>query len=232
MNALFRFSMATAATLLLASKYANAAASQSAEVMCLDDMEEICVGFAFFTTPSPGELCVDPDDETTCETIFEGGYSWTYSFIEGFEEGTDLTEEDAEEVAAAETGLEVTVTMEDDLSTCEITVGNETCAACSAAECTGFNVTYDCLNVDMGSMSMDCVPVEPIFYPLETGMDGGNMTMPGDPMTNDEVSDPATNDEVGDPMTNDEPVPETFGSAASSLSLVASAILVLGLAVL
>ena len=229
MSPFLRFSLAAAAAALLLAKHTDAAASQSAEVMCLDEMEEICVGFAFFTTPSPGELCVDPDDETTCETIFEGGYSWTYTFVEGFEEGTDLSLEDSEEVAAAETGLEITVTMEDDLETCEITIGNETCASCSAVECTGFNVTYDCLNVDMGSLSMDCVPVEPIFYPLETGLDG-NMTDPGFP-TN---GDPMTNDEMGDPMTNDEPVPEPFdgGSSASSTSLVASSLLMLGLLVL
>ena len=222
MSLLLRFSLATIAALLLVfSQHVDAAVSQSTEVVCLDEtMDEICVGFAFFTTPSPGELCVDPDDETTCETILEGGYSWTYTFIEGFEEGTDLTEEDAEEVAAAETGLEVTVAMEDDLSTCEITVGNETCASCSAAECTGFNVTYDCLNVDMGSMSLDCVPVEPIFYPLEIG----DMASPGFPTNNDEMVDvdipPAPEPEQ--PIFNS-------NSSASSLSLVASVFLMIGL---
>jgi hypothetical protein len=207
MNSFLRFALA-AATLMAR---ADAAAFTTSEVVCLEELDEICTGFSFFTTPSPGTLCVDPDDETTCETIYEGGYSWTYSFVEGYEEGTDLGEEDPEDVAAAETGLEVSVTMDDSLSTCEITVGNETCTSCSIAACTGFNVTYDCLNVDMGSMSMECVAVEPIFYPLELE-DGNVTTLPGSP------------------TTDDEPAPESFAgenSASSSLSVIASAVLMM-----
>ncbi|KAL3918144.1 MAG: hypothetical protein SGARI_007544, partial [Bacillariaceae sp.] len=216
MSSFLRFSLAAAAAALLFAKHADAAAFESAEVVCLDDMEEICTGFGFFTTPSPGEFCVDPADPATCETILEGGYTWGYTFIEGFEAGTDLSLEDPEEVTAAETGLEVMVTMDDDLSTCEITVGNETCASCSAVECTGFNVTYDCLNVDMGSMSMDCVPVEPIFYPLEIDDDSmGNMTStePGFPTNEPEDVEM----EIPAPAPT-APAPEPTASA-SSLSL-------------
>lgn len=174
MNLSTRFSLAVAA---LVVSYVNGAAFTSATVVCLEDsMDEICVGNAFFTTPSPGELCEDPDDPDTCETIYEGGWTWEYHFIEGFDEGTDLTLEDPDDVAAAETGLVVSISLDDDGSTCEIMVGNETCAECSAAECTGLNVTYDCTNVDMGGMSMECVTLEPIFYPLDMFNETGNTT--------------------------------------------------------
>ncbi|KAL3923836.1 MAG: hypothetical protein SGILL_001412 [Bacillariaceae sp.] len=211
MRSYVHFTLAASAFVFVSvPRSTDAAAFQSATVVCHEDaLDEICAGYSFFTTPSPGDLCIDPDDFTTCQTIYEGGWSWTYTFIEGFEDGTDLTQEDQEEVAAAETGLEVTVTMEDDQSTCEITVGNETCAGCSAAECVVANVTYDCLNIDMGSLSMDCVEVEPIFYPLELGDDFMTNNTFGAPMTNDEVGEPMTNDEVGEPMTNDEPQPMT-----------------------
>jgi hypothetical protein len=182
MNSFVRFSLAIAA---LAVSSADAAAFQSATVVCLEDNDEICVGNAFFTTPSPAETCEDPDDPDTCTTVYEGGWTWEYSFIEGFDEGTDLTLEDPDDVAAAETGLTVSISLDDDESTCEIMVGNETCAECSAAECTGFNITYDCTNVEMGGMSMDCESLEPIFYPLDMFNETGNET--GVEGTDDEV---------------------------------------------
>lgn len=164
MNSFTRLFLAAAA---MAISSADAAAFVSTTVVCVDDMDEVCVGNSFFTTPSPGTLCEDPSDPSTCETIYEGGWSWEYNFIEGYEEGTDLSLEDPDDVTAAETGLVISIMLEDDATTCEIMVGNETCAECSAVGCTGLNVTYDCTNVDMGAMSMECEPLEPIFYPLE-----------------------------------------------------------------
>jgi hypothetical protein len=161
MNSFLRFCLVFAAF----APAVDGAAFTSATVVCLED-SDICAGNAVFTSPSPGEVCEGSDDVTNCTIIYSGGWSWEYRFIEGYDEGTDLTLEDPDDVAAAETGLVVLVTLDDD-EICEINVGNETCAECSTSECSGFNVTYDCTNVDMGAMSMDCVALEPIFYPLE-----------------------------------------------------------------
>jgi uncharacterized membrane protein YgcG len=168
MNNLLRLSLVLAAFV----PAIDGAAFMGTIVTCLVD-SDVCAGNSFFTTPSPGQTCDDPADPANCTTIYSGGWSWTYNFIEGFDNGTDLSLEDPDDVAAAETGLVVAITLDDD-EVCEISVGNETCAECSVADCAEFNVIYDCTNIDMGGMSMECVALEPIFYPLsmsnETGM--------------------------------------------------------------
>ncbi len=173
MNSCLRFFLATAA-LSVASKtiqHVDAAAFVSSNVTCLPDTN-VCIGWGYYTSPSPAQTCEDPEDPNSCTTTYVGGWSWTYTFVEGLEEGTDVAELDVDEVTAAETGLVIEVRLEDDEETCEITVGNATCDMCSAAECvessnSTYAVTYDCSNVDMGTMSLDCTPLTPIFYPLE-----------------------------------------------------------------
>ncbi|KAG7362855.1 hypothetical protein IV203_026215 [Nitzschia inconspicua] len=211
MNSFVRFSLAV---LAMAVSSADAAAYVSTTVVCLDEsLDEVCVGNSFFTSPSPGLICEDPEDLENCEPIYEGGWSWEYRFIEGFEDGTDLTLEDPDDVAAAETGLVVMVTLDDDQSACEIMVGNETCVECSAAECTGLNITYDCTNIDMGSMSMDCTEVEPIFYPFEmyNETDGNGTT---------------TDDVVGGGSTSSCPLVSTAKIVLASLIAGATGLLV------
>jgi hypothetical protein len=149
----------------------EAAAYSSGTVECLPESStDICVGEAFFTSPIPAVACNDPTDPNNCTTLYLGGYSWKYEFVQGLENGTDIYNLDPDNVAAkAKTGLVVTVTIDDD-SACSIDVGNnKTCNACSDANCGGNATTaisFDCTNVPNGRASTSCEPLEKIFYPL------------------------------------------------------------------
>jgi hypothetical protein len=75
---------------------------------------------------------------------------------------------DSDGIARAETGLVVTVNI-DDMNTCDITVGKEVCTMCSAADCGGgTSVSFDCTNVNNGrtSSTTECEFLDTIFYPL------------------------------------------------------------------
>ena len=163
--------VATAVALASTSTGVEAAAYSSGTVECLPESStDICVGEAFFTSPSPAVACDDPTDPNNCTTLYLGGYSWKYEFVQGLENGTDIYYDLNPDVAAkAKTGLVVTVTIDDD-SACSIDVGNnETCNACSDANCGGNATTaisFDCTNVPNGRASTSCEPLEKIFYPL------------------------------------------------------------------
>ena len=148
----------------------EAAAYSSGTVECLPESStDICVGEAFFTSPSPAVACDDPTDPNNCTTLYLGGYSWKYEFVQGLENGTDVSDLDPDVAANAKTGLVVTVTIDDDDSACSIDVGNnETCNACSDANCGGnaTAISFDCTNVPNGRASTSCEPLEKIFYPL------------------------------------------------------------------
>ncbi|OEU14394.1 hypothetical protein FRACYDRAFT_240934 [Fragilariopsis cylindrus CCMP1102] len=161
--------VATAVALASTSSGVEAAAYSSGTVECLPESStDICVGEAFFTSPSPAVACNDPTDPNNCTTLYLGGYTWKYEFVQGLENGTDIYDLDPDVAAKAKTGLVVTVTIDDD-SACSIDVGNnETCNACSDANC-GENATaisFDCTNVPKGRASTSCEPLEKIFYPL------------------------------------------------------------------
>ena len=162
--------VATAVALASTSSGVEAAAYLSGTVECLPESStDICVGEAFFTSPSPAVACNDPTDPNNCTTLYLGGYSWKYEFVQGLENGTDVYDLDPDVAAKAKTGLVVTVTIDDD-STCSIDVGNnETCNACSDVNCGGNNATaisFDCTNVPNGRASTSCELLEKIFYPL------------------------------------------------------------------
>ena len=140
----------------------DAAMSMSLEVACLPESPEVCVGEVAMTSPSPGMICADPNDPDNCTVQYFGGYSWSYKFVEGFEEGT--TDYGYDEINNAKTGLEVRVTVDDDKNTCDITVGTEKCIMCSAANCgDGDDISYDYTNLNNGK---ECEPLGPIFYPF------------------------------------------------------------------
>jgi hypothetical protein len=190
MNSFVRILVTALASSVCLMLRVKGAAFTSSIVECLpDSMDEVCTGLSFFTTPSPAESCTDPMNPDTCTTELLGGWTWEYNFIEGIEEGTDLLELDPDEVDAAEIGLTVFVSLDDDLTTCSVSINNETCADCSTADCGENEFTYDCTNVDMGGLSAACEPVEPIFYPL---LLDGNATVPAVDMTIPPVTTPPT----------------------------------------
>ena len=165
--------VATAVALASTLTGVDAAAYSSGTVECLPESSstDICVGEAFFTSPSPAVACDDPTDPNNCTTLYLGGYSWKYEFVQGLEDGTDIYDLDPDNVAAkAKTGLVVTVTIDDVDSACSIDVGNnETCNACSDANCGGNATTaisFDCTNVPNGRASTSCEPLEKILYPF------------------------------------------------------------------
>jgi len=127
----------------------NGATGLSNEVACLPEAPEVCVDGLRWTSPSPGTVC---SDDNSCTTSYYGGYSWSYSFVDAIDN--------------SKTGLEVKVYIEDDLTTCKVSVGTETCKMCSADGCEG-GIKYDCTNLDNGrSSNGECESLEPILYPF------------------------------------------------------------------
>jgi hypothetical protein len=159
---------ATAAALSTSTAGVEAAAYMSGTVECLPESPTICVGSAFFTSPSPAVACNDPTDPDNCISSNVGGYSWEYNFVKGLENGTSTFDLEQNVIDKAETGLVVTVKIDDD-SACTIDVGNnDTCAACSDVNCGGdaTAISFDCTNVENGRASKGCEPLEKILYPL------------------------------------------------------------------
>mmetsp|Transcript_878 Transcript_878/g.1840 ORF Transcript_878/g.1840 Transcript_878/m.1840 type:complete len:234 (-) Transcript_878:3-704(-) len=174
------------------------------EIQCLTDAPQVCVVETSWTMPSPAMSCTDPDDVTTCETVFMGGYSWSWTIVENLVDGSDTDIDKARE-EAMENGLFVYVIMEDDEVTCEISL-DETCNMCSAEGCEehpeGFvMVQYDCTNLENGrSSNGECVPLDnPFLYPIL-------------PKSEDETVLPDTN--LEEPSTNLE---DLFGGVSSGV---------------
>jgi len=177
--------LALASVALIASvknSHVEAATFQSGAVACLPEAPDICVGVLSGTTPSPGIFCEDPNNQSTCTGTYIGGYSWTYNFVEGLENGTNIYETPWEDLEAAETGLQVSVSLDDAQETCSVQVGDALCATCSPVDCiksadyinitfAGFSITYDCTNVPNGTKTEECDPLDSVFYPLSLGMD-------------------------------------------------------------
>ena len=116
------------------------------------------------------------------------GYSFDYTFVEGLEEGT--TGDELWDALSTPGLLEISVTIENDYSACEIAVdtgsgtGYESCTMCSPVNCensfNGYNgVMYDCTNLENGKASTsECESLEPIFYPFGTTEDDDKITFP------------------------------------------------------
>lgn len=165
-------SLVTALLLLLLSSRdnggVNAATSMSETVTCLAEAPTICAGSASFTTPSLASI--------NGTTIYLGGYSYTYDYMNGLENynGTFMSDLDPDVVAQAkETTLEVSVSIDDD-GDCIIDVGNETCSSCSI-DCgdgdddnESIGIEFDCTNVPNGRASTTCefLTYDEYFYPL------------------------------------------------------------------
>ncbi len=146
----------------------DAAISIQTEVQCLLEEPTICIGQQTELGPTPAIDCSDLSDPTSCKTIYIGGYTYQYTFVQGLEEGNT----DVEAIEKAKTGTTVTVYIDNDESTCEVAIGIRSCLKCSTDGCTssGFPnaVKYDCSNLKNGRSNMDtCAPLEPFLNPFE-----------------------------------------------------------------
>ena len=146
------------------------------EIQCLPEAPQVCSVEMYRTSPVPGTFCTDWADPTTCETVYMGGYSWSWKIVENLVDGYDADIDKAREDAVAN-GLNVHVHMENLTGTCEISI-DETCIMCSAEGCEehpeGYTmVQYDCTNLENGrSSDGECVPLaSPFLYPFITEMD-------------------------------------------------------------
>ena len=179
----------TLALALLFNKKATtveAAAFFDPVVRCLPEYPAICAGNTQGTSPSPAQTCNYDDDLQLqiCTTMYIGGYSWTFDFVEGVEEGTVTSLLNKTELDKISTGLQVVVRMEDDLTTCSVTVGEDTCSSCSVCKSTFYIFSASCTNIAMGR-DVDCEPVEPLFYPLVLESDDSEIITDSADATND-----------------------------------------------
>jgi len=143
----------------------TSAALMDPEVKCLEESPEVCIGVTYQTGPSPKVICDDPADSNSCRTKFVGGYSWTWDFVEGLEEG----ESDMDKIDNAKTSARIKVKI--DKGNCTIDFGGEQCAVCSVSDCGSDlkTISYDCTNLENGKSSGDQCEVfaDPFFYPLK-----------------------------------------------------------------
>jgi len=189
----------------------DGAVAMSREVECLPEAPEVCIGEKTMSSPSPGMMCSDPDDPNSCTAVQSGGYTWSFVFVTTVTDTTDTT------AAAIEPGLEtIDVFIDDDLTTCGVLVGTESCTRCSAEGCKARGVQYDCTNLEHGRASADgdCESLEPFLYPFEllvpeevtdTNADSVDLVVVDE-------SPPATNTEEG----AGSPTTPTDGDVASS----------------
>merc|ERR1712183_911991 len=101
-------------------------------------------------------MCDDEFDPDCTEYI--GGWNWFFEFVDG--NLVDEGETDYDVIENAMTGLTVMVKVEDDKTTCEVTVNETlTCQTCSLDGCfTNFSpdsIKYDCTNLENGRSSLD-----------------------------------------------------------------------------
>ncbi len=188
----------------------DGAISIQTEVQCLLDNPTVCIGQQTELGPTPAIECSDLSDPTSCKTIYIGGYTYQYTFVEGLEEGNT----DVEAIERAKTGSTVTVYIDDDESSCEVAIGIHSCITCSTDGCTtsGFPnaVKYDCSNLAFGRSNMDeCTPLEPFLYPIRA-IEAPSAVLKDE--RNDETTD-ETKDE-----TKDEKRPEKKLRAAGQYS--------------
>ena len=134
-------------------------------VKCHPDAPDICYGEKSFWSPSPAAICPEPPSNETCETVYLGGFGWEYTFVKGLEEGIT----DPNLIEDAKTNLVITVTLEDDETTCKVRIIGDDCSTCSAEGCDFGQIKYDCTNLNEGAESVDeCVAVDEFFYPYPT----------------------------------------------------------------
>ncbi len=130
-------------------------------VTCHPESKEWCYGIKTVWTPSPALICPDPPSDETCAPTYEGGWGWSYEFVHSLEEGNT----DPDIINNSLRGLTITVTLEDDETTCVVNAKKD-CDFCSAEGCDGFGqIKYDCTNIPTGLSSLDeCVSLDEDFF--------------------------------------------------------------------
>jgi hypothetical protein len=123
-----------------------------------------------FTGPSPAQF----ENGTT---IYMGGYSNNYEFVQGLEQGFDTTTLTEVELSNAKTGIVVNVGR-DDYDGCTVSVTTtqngtkDDCASCTY--CGNETYTADCTNIENGRMVYcETAAVETVYFPLtEAALEG------------------------------------------------------------
>jgi len=140
----------------------DGAISMEIGVTCHPKVPDICYGEKTAWSPSPALYCPDPPSNETCVPTYEGGWGWEYIFVKGLEEGT----EDPEVIAGAKV-FTTRVTIEDDETTCNVSISGQDCSMCSAEDCDGFaEIKFNCTNLEKAVSSLDeCVSVDEFFHP-------------------------------------------------------------------
>ena len=178
MPSLIPFCLATSTAIFLCVEAATFVGGPA----CLENNPDICSTMSG-TTPSPATIC--DDEGNNCNTTYIGGYSWYHSF---FVSVTNLTE----------IGLETTISLEDDLVNCTVTVNDEECNSCTVCDAPDTDTTggggnseifsADCTNIihemEVGR-KIECESAATPFYPLalessESMSSGDDETAEGD----------------------------------------------------
>lgn len=137
----------------------------SVEVVCLNfEDPSICIGEKTTVEPKRDYDCPDLPDTSTCGyTTRSGNYKWEFVFVDGLSEG----EGNLPVIEAAKTGLVVKVEVEEDLTTCTISIGDgQTCNSCEVASVMDIptSLSFDCLNLPDGRETVSIL--EPFLYPF------------------------------------------------------------------
>jgi len=171
----------------------DAGAMTDGTVYCHPEAPDLCVGRLDQSGPSPFEQCYESTNGMrNCTDGYMGGYSFTWTFVEGLENGTDTYDipfDVFEEEYA--TGLKVSVKVDDDNNCLGVTVGNDTCTSCTVCEEKNisyssytdlFVVSADCTNLENGRV-VECGLMKPFFYPFELATDDSQTPNTGESTT-------------------------------------------------
>jgi hypothetical protein len=106
------------------------------DVKCHEKDDELCIGQAFFTTPSPYEDWNDWECEyDVCypQIKYVGGWSQEFRFVEGLREKMPWEcPWEYDEIINATNGIDVKVDIDDEMN-CEIFIMGQRCDMCKAA---------------------------------------------------------------------------------------------------
>lgn len=143
-------------------------------VKCQPSNPDICIGEMTLSGPSPYFSCPEGfTDESECVGGYKGGWTWDFSFVDGLLEGSPtevLTEEERTEHF---TGPELFITLDDDESTCSVSLLGAPCNSCEVCNFAESQISADCTNLPSGGI-VECEIPGPMFYPLEDVDHAGN----------------------------------------------------------
>ena len=143
-------------------------------VKCQPSSPDICIGEMALSGPSPFINCPeDFTDESECEGGYMGGWTWDFHFVEGLDEGSPTEALSEEERAEHFIGPEVFITLDDDQSTCSVSLLGAPCSSCVVCNFAESQISADCTNLPFGGI-VECETPGPMFYPLDDTDSAGN----------------------------------------------------------